>query len=186
MSKLHMGPIRATLILFTLLSLFSFTAAAAPLLPWSGGFVTSTRGFSESSGQPPGEYLDLGVFLDPFQRPFLNPSASVRMVIPLFPLDTGRSMVAVGLDLDLMSFRNHPLRSIMAQSSALSPALAAAWSFRLQDGLLHGDLYLAAHLLRLRTGDASYSLLSPELILGDGFTVTGWGLRLYDFSFFLF
>ncbi|OHD25812.1 MAG: hypothetical protein A2Y38_04975 [Spirochaetes bacterium GWB1_59_5] len=128
----------------------------------------------------------MGVFLDPFQRPFLNPSASMRMIIPLFPLDTGRSMVAVGLDLDLMSFRNHPLRSIMAQTSALSPALAAAWSFRLQDGFLHGDLYLTAHLLRLRTGDASYSLLSPELILGDGFTLSGWGLRLYDFSFFLF
>jgi hypothetical protein len=186
MSILHPVPVRAALLLCLLLVFFSFTAAAAPRLPWTGGFVTSTRGFSGSSEHLPGEYLDLGVFLDPFQRSFLNPSASMRMVLPLFPLDTGRAMVALGLDLDLLSFRNHPLRSITAQTSALSPALAAAWSFRIRDGFLGGDLYLTAHLLRLRTGDASYSFLSPELILDAGFTMTGWGLRLYDFSFFLF
>ncbi len=184
MSMPQPKPVRT--ILFLCLLFFSFTASAAPRLPWTGGFVTSTRGFSASSEHLPGEYLDLGIFLDPFQRSFLNPSASMRMVLPLFPLDTGRAMVALGLDLDLLSFRNHPLRSITAQASALSPALAASWSFRIQDGFLDGDLYLTAHILRLRTGDASYSLLSPELILDAGFNLTGWGLRLYDFSFFLF
>ena len=161
-------------------------ASASPRSPWIGGIVASTRGFSEDSGHPPGEYLDLGLFLDPFQFGFLNPSASLRLVLPLFPFGPERSMAAFGIDLDLVSLRFHSLRGLLDQASALSPGLAASWTFGLPEGILAGELILTARVLRLKTGDARYSFLSPELILGEGFAVSGWGLRLFDFAYFMF
>jgi len=160
--------------------------AAEPRSPWIGGSVVSARGFSESTGMPAGEYCDLGLFVEPFRLGFLNPSASVRFLTPLFPFRPGSSMVGLGLDVDLFSLRNHPLGGIMAQESALGPALAVSWAFEPSRGLAPGILCVTAHVLRLRTGDARYSLLSPELVFEGGRELTGWGLRLFEFSYFLF
>ncbi len=135
---------------------------------------------------PAGEYFDLGLFVEPFRLKFLNPSASVRSLIPVFPFRPGSSMVELGVDIDLFSLRNHPLKGIMRQESALGPALAASWAFEPFRGISSGTLCLTAHVLRLRTGDARYNLLSPELLFDSGLDLSGWGLRLFEFSYFLF
>lgn|GEM_PF-3177753 len=160
--------------------------AAEPRSPWLGGSVVSVRGFSEDSGLPAGEYFDLGLFVEPFRLKFLNPSASVRSLIPQFPFRPGSSMIEFGVDIDLFSLRDHPLKGIMRQESALGPALAASWAFEPSRGIAAGTLCLTAHALRLRTGDARYNLLSPELLLDSGLNPSGWGLRLFEFSYFLF
>jgi len=160
--------------------------AAEPRSPWLGGSVVAVRGFSESTGMPAGEYSDLGLFVEPFRLVFLNPSASVRWLTPVFPFRPGSSMVEFGVDIDLFGFRNHPLKGIMQQESALGPALAASWAFEPFRGISSGTLCLTAHALRLRTGDARYNLLSPELLFDSGLDLSGWGLRLFEFSYFLF
>lgn len=169
-----------------MLFLSAASVSAKPYSPWLGGSVVSTRGFSDDSGFPAGEYANLGLFIDPFQHGFLNPSASIRWLTSLFPFHPETSMIEFGVDIDLFSFRNHPLKGIMYQNSALGPALAASWAFSPSQGIASGDLFLTVHILRLRTGDARYNLLSPELLLRGGHELAGWGLRLFEFSYFLF
>ncbi len=161
-------------------------AVAGPRLPWIGGIVASTRGFSADSAFLPGEYVDLGVFLDPFQLPVMNPSASVRWVLPMFPFDPGRSLLSLGLELDLVLIRSHPLKGLLAQASALAPSLGVAWLWNPRLGQFEGGMQLTANLLRLRTGDARYAFLSPELLLDGDYAFAGWGLHLFDFSYFMF
>jgi hypothetical protein len=159
---------------------------AGPRSPWTGGIVASTRGFSVDSAYLPGEYMDLGVFLDPFQLPVMNPSASVRWVLPLFPFAAERSLVSLSLELDLVLIRSHPLRGLLAQASALAPSLGVAWLWNPRLGQFEGGLQLTANLLRLRTGDARYAFMSPELLFDGEYAYAGWGLRLFDFSYFMF
>jgi hypothetical protein len=175
----------SALAAFMLLTAFT-AAAAGPRTPWTGGIVASTRGFSEDSAFLPGEYMDLGLFLDPFQLQAMNPSASLRWVLPLFPFDAHRSLVSLGVELDLVLIRHHPLRVLLAQASAMAPSLGAAWLWNPRLGQFEGGVQLTANLLRLRTGDARYAFLSPELLLDGEFSVSGWGLRLFDFSYFMF
>jgi hypothetical protein len=173
--------------MMTVLLLAAFhTAAAGPRTPWTGGMVVSTRGFSADSAFLPGEYFDLGVFLDPLQLPVLNPSASLHWILPLFPFAPGRSLVALGLELDLVLIRPHPLQGLLAQATALAPSMGIAWLWDPQAGAFQDGMQLTANLLRLRTGDARYAFLSPELLLDGDFSISGWGLHLFDFSYFMF
>lgn len=168
-----------------LLAAAALPTSAEPRSPWLGGVLFSTKGFSEDSSHAAGEYLDLGLFVDPFDFAVLRPSASLRLIVPLFPFDAGRIEGAAGLDLELFGLRKHPLRAIMAQASAYAPALSAARSFSFVEPL-SGEWAVGAHPIRLRTGDARYSFLSPELRFGPGFEPAGWSLKLFEFSYLIF
>lgn len=168
-----------------LLAAAALPALADPGSPWLGGVVISTSGYSDGSAHAAGEYLDLGLFVDPFDLAFLRPSASLRLIVPLFPFDAGRTEGAAGLDLELFSLRRHPLRAIMAQASAYAPALSATRSFSFVDPA-RGEWAIGAHPIRLRTGDARYSFLAPELLFGPGFEPAGWSLKLFEFSYMIF
>lgn len=159
-------------------------ALAEPDSPWLGGVVLASKGYSVDSAHPAGEYLELGLFVDPLELGFLRPSASIRLTLPLFPFDPGRIDCSVGIDLELFSVRRHPLRPIMAQASAYAPALTAARCFLLSDPA-SGEWAFGAHPLRLRTGDARYCFLSPALRFGQGFAPAGWSLQLFEFSFLI-
>lgn len=174
-----------TLAFAALLAAAASPVTADPRSPWLGGVVFSTRGYSEGSAHAAGEYLDLGLFVDPFELAVLRPSASLRLIVPLFPFDAGRIEGAAGLDLELFGLRRHPLRAIMAQASAYAPALSASRSFSFLDPL-SGEWAIGAHPIRLRTGDARYSFLAPELLFGPGFEPAGWSLKLFEFSYLIF
>jgi hypothetical protein len=183
--KKHLAAPGSILMAFLLLMAL-FPAMAGPRPPWTGGIVVSTRGFSEDSSFLPGEYVDLGVFLDPLQLPILNPSASLRWVLPLFPFAPDRSLVSLGVELDLVLFRPHPLQGLIAQASALAPSIGASWLWDPGTGQFQAGMQVTANILRIRTGDARYSFLSPELLLDGDYAIVGWGLHLFDFSYFMF
>lgn len=154
---------------------------------WWGGSYVASRGFASGSGLGEGEFLDLGLFIEPFQSRFLSPALAAGALLPLFPFEPAGARLWVGVDLVLFSLRRHPFAVLVDQTSWLCPSLGAYW-LAPAFGAAGGDgglVTFSAAPLRLRTGDARYSLLAPELVSRGGGAVS-WGLRVFELWYFLF
>ena len=181
-----MARIQASVIAVLSLACLAAVAVAEPKPVWLGGTIIASRGFSADTGFAAGEYLEIGAFLDPMQAPAFDPILSMTVLLPLFPFDPSKALVGANLDLVLMSLKRHPFSGVVDQANRFCPSIGASWYFRPGSPLADGWLFLTAYPLRLRTGDALYSLLAPEWLLRGGSESMGWGLRVFEFAYFWF
>ena len=146
-------------------------------------FVESC-GFAEASFLPAAACLGAGLFLEPFALPAFNPAVFAGMLLPVAPYQADAFCLRAGLALTLFDARLPWLRRTFYAALRWSPALGAGLLCRLDGSGLR--FTLAASPLRLRAGDAVFTLCGLELLLDEQGRPQGWGAVLFQAALFLF
>jgi hypothetical protein len=152
--------------------------------PWNGGFFVESCGFAEAAFLPPAACLSAGLFLEPLALPAGNPAVFAGILLPVAPCQAEDLTLRAGLALTLFDARLPWLLRTFYAALRWSPALGAGLLYRLDSAGLRFSL--AASPLRLRAGDAIFTLCSPELLLDQRGGTRGWGLVLFQAALFLF
>lgn len=182
MTRPEKAGLPALLVLLILLFPWGISAGPAGKV-WWGGFSLGNLGWT--SGTDTGEIGQVSLYIDPLQGNFLSPSLYLDMGAPLFPPAPDRFSWGGRLFVTLFTWKDHPGARFLDQRNWYSPAAAAGITIPGSDpGALQ---YLGEiHPWRIRTGDGTYSFF-PLVVAWDGdFRYTRWGIRLFEFSYFLF
>jgi|GEM_PF-6712382 len=98
------------------------------------------------------------------------------------------AVVAAGLDITLFRAEEHIFRKWISHESRYAPAFGGGVTCALSES---PSWYLSADIqpLRFEVGGGVIALLSPSIYWDPTyekpFTPTGWGIRLFDFGFFV-
>lgn len=180
-----MRPMRnAALILSLLLWAAPCGRCLGEAKPWTGGFYTESGGYAEPSLLPAASCLSFGLFLEPLALPALNPAVFAGLLLPVAPFRPEALALRGGLTLTLFDARLSWLQRTFYAALAWSPALGAGLLYRPDGSVLRFALNAAP--LRLRAGDALFTLCSPELLLDAQGSALGWGLVLFQAALFLY
>ena len=152
--------------------------------PWGGGLFVESCGFAEAAFLPPAACLSAGLFLEPLALPAGNPAVFAGILLPVAPGQTGDLTLRAGLALTLFDARLPWLLRTFYAALRWSPAIGAGLLYRLDGAGLR--FTLAASPLRLRAGDAIFTLCAPDLLLDQQAGTRGWGLVLFQAALFLF
>jgi hypothetical protein len=180
-----MSPMRAAALFLTLLLLCAPPGRClGEAKPWTGGFFVESGGYAEPSFLPPASCLGAGLFLEPLALRALNPALFAGVLFPVAPCQADVVALRAGLAMTLFDARLSWLQRTFYAALAWSPAFGAGLLYRPDGSSLR--FALAASPLRLRAGDAVFTLCSPELLLDDRGSPRGWGLVLLQAALFLF
>ena len=152
--------------------------------PWTGGMFAESCGFADAALLPAAGCLSGGLFLEPLAFPAFNPAIFAGMLLPVAPFQADALCLRAGLALTLFDARLPWLRRTFYAALRWSPALGAGLLYRLDGSGLR--FTLAASPLRVRAGDAVFTLCSPELLLDEQGRSQGWGAVLFQAALFLF
>jgi hypothetical protein len=152
--------------------------------PWTGGLFVESCGFAEAAFLPPAACLSAGLFLEPLALRAVNPAVFVGILVPAAPCQGENLALRTGLALTLFDARLPWLLRTFYAALRWSPAIGAGLLYRLDGSGLR--FTVAASPLRLRAGDAIFTLCSPELLLDEQAGIRGWGLVLFQAALFLF
>ena len=171
-----------------LLSLFLAAAAQGDCLgeakPWAGGFSIETCGFSDTGLLPAAGCLSAGLFLEPFAWPAFNPAIFSGILLPVAPFQKEALALRLGAELTLFDTPAPWLRQAFYTALRWSPALGAGMLYRLDGSALR--FTLAASPLRIRAGDAVFTLGGLELLFDAEGSARGWGAVVFKAALFLF
>lgn len=174
----------AALLLAILLSAAPPGRCLGEARPWSGGLFLESSGYAEAAFLPAAACLGVGLFLEPLSLPALNPAAFAGLLLPVAPCRPDALCLRAGLALSLFEARLSWLRRTFYAALAWSPALGAGLLWRMDGSGLR--FTLAASPLRLRAGDALFTIGGLELLLDAQGSALGWGLVLFQAALFLF
>jgi hypothetical protein len=172
------------LLLSLLLWAAPFGRCLGEAKPWAGGFFAESGGYAEPSFLPSATCLSAGLFLEPLALPALNPAVSAGILLPVAPYQADALVLRANLALTLFDARLSWLRRTFYAALAWSPAVGAGLLYRLDGSVFR--FTLSASPLRLRAGDAVFTLCSPELLLDPQGSPRGWGLGLFQAALFLY
>ena len=175
---------RGTVLLLSLafLSAADFPAFAKEKASYY--YSVSMEGFS-SPFFSAAEYADFSASIEFAPREDLNPAFSMHYLLPANPLSIGDSLAGISLDLTLFYLGNHPLAWMSPRTTSLAPQVSAAAYVPIADPEnLRYTLSFSA--FRLFAGYGYFSFGALSLVLDSSFALSGWGLRLFDFSYLRF
>lgn len=169
------------LILLTFFTSSVKTAAISNA--WSGGMYFILEGFGKTTAIYQSRYYSLGLFLDPCQFEIFNPSIYAGINAPMFPFSWKNTYFRYAVSLSIFNLKNHFLKSAFHDESWLNPTV-------LVEGLYHKgkeEYYLISFLpLRLKTADGYFSFFGFSAVLNRHFECTGWNVKLFETSLYLF
>ncbi|MCE5255412.1 MAG: hypothetical protein LLF89_01030 [Spirochaetaceae bacterium] len=142
------------------------------------------QGFSAPGLLADGEYLNLGIGIDPFQTEFASPALGLHWLFPFNPLDIEDSRIGLSLDLTIGRFLGHPLGRLFVRKTSLSPMLSLAGYASLGTAA-SPLLMLSCQPLRFFSGDGYYSAAAIDIAFDSSLQYRGWGIRLFDFTHFI-
>ncbi len=162
-------------------------------------YGVALAGFS-SPYLPAGEITDLSLTLEPEQPGRFRPFLGVHLFLPADPYASGQVRIGAGAG---FAYRSAPARGFRdgtgigqgpGQGRDGVRIFSRDWVWAPSVGLL-GMARFAAPLdplavlslapIRAFTGDGYYTFLGLDL-LGRGRAFGGWGIRLFEFSYFFF
>ncbi|MFA5852693.1 MAG: hypothetical protein WC820_08330 [Spirochaetales bacterium] len=147
-------------------------------------YSVSMEGFSSPLFSA-SEYADFSASIEVSPRDAINPAFSMHYLLPANPLAIGDSLAGISIDLTLFYLEDHPLAWMSPRKTSLAPQLSAAAYVPIADlGNLRYTVSLSP--FRLFAGYGYFSIGAFSLVLDPSFTVSGWGLRLFDFSYLKF
>jgi len=152
--------------------------------PWTGGMFMESCGFADAAFLPAAGCLSVGLFLEPLALPAFNPAVFAGMLLPVAPWQADALALRAGLELTLFDARLPWLYRTFYAALRWSPALGAGLLYRLDGSGLR--FTLSASPLRIRAGDAVFTLCSPELLLDEQGRPQGWGAVLFQAALFRF
>lgn len=185
MSKIHHSkqpcsfhtPILLIALLLFACAAFPAGAAGGPEFFYSVGL----GGYSPASYGAP-EALELSAGLEFLPKSPINPSAFVRLSVPMNPLDISMARAWAGAELSLGYYLRHPFAWVSPRRLAWTPSIGAAFSTRLGD-LSDSGWVFSVSPVRLFTGRSYQSFGTIIFPFSMNLTSKGWGIRLLEFSY---
>jgi hypothetical protein len=174
----------AVLLLTLLLSTAPPGRCLGEAKPWAGGFFVESGGFAEPSFLPAAGCLGAGLFLEPLALPALNPAVFAGVLLPVAPFQADDLSLRAGAMLTLFDARLPWLPQTFYAALRWSPALGAGLLYRLDGSELR--FTLAVSPLRIRAGDAVFTIGSLELLIDAQGSGRGWGAVLFQAALFFF
>jgi len=174
----------AVLFLTLLLSATPSGRCLGQAKPWAGGFFVESSGFAEPSLLPPAGCLGAGLFLEPLALPALNPAVFAGVLLPVAPYRAEDLSLRAGATLTLFDAPLPWLHQTFYAALRWSPALGAGLLYRFDGSALR--FTLAASPLRIRAGDAVFTIGSLELLVDAQGSGRGWGAVLFQAALFFF
>ena len=170
-------------ILLAVFFIFSFPVAAGSPV-WVGGYQVGLEGYGQGRPFFAGEYLQAGLFLEPFNLKVLNPSVSATVLVPLFPQTIEPTWIELQVGLELFSIKNHPVDALLIRDSHLVPSVHAGILFNPQD-FSQSMITMTLQPFSFFFGEKTIRLLGLRFHYNVGSASYGWGLRVFEISQFL-
>ena len=170
-----------------LVILLLLVATLSPLIGspvWTGGYRYGLAGYDGLIPFSSAEYLEVGLFLEPFDWSVLNPRFALSAQIPLVPPSQAPVWLNLQVEFPLVTIKDNLLDKVLRHESDFIPALQVEALFNLWDGT-HTYIVLAAKPFSWFFGDKTVTLLSPRIYWNPLSEQLGWGLRLIEISQFL-
>ena len=147
-------------------------------------YSVSMEGFSSPLFSA-AEYTDFSASIEFAKGSALNPAFSMHYLLPTNPFSIGDSLAGIGIDITLFYLGDNPLSWMSPRKTSLAPMISATAYVPIAD--LESLRYtLSLSPLRLFAGYGYFSVGAFSLVLDPSFTVNGWGLQLFDFSYLVF
>lgn len=151
---------------------------------WTGGYRYGLAGYDGLEPFSSAEYLELGLFIEPFNWRVLNPRMALSAQIPLVPPSEEPLWLNLQVEVPLFTIKDNPLDKMLRHESDCIPALQVEVLFSPWDSSKI-FIILAAKPFSWFFGDKTATLLSPRIYWSPSSETFGWGLRLFEFSQFL-
>lgn len=163
-----------------------FTARELPATPvWKGGFSLAASGYSSECDFARAEYVDLALFIDPWQTKFLSPSFHLDLSIPALPFSPDKTLLGTHIGVRLFVKEKHIFKALMTENHFFAPSLDAGLLFSpVADGGL--KYRITIYPLKFYSGDGHYTFFAFSWITNTDFQYQGWGIKLFEFSLYLF
>jgi hypothetical protein len=175
---------RAATTLVILLAVAIATPAAHAEAKASYYYSVSLCGYA-SPGFSSAEYAEFSASVASARTAPAAIALSMRFSLPLNPFSLAGSLAGLSVDLTPFKLLSHPFAWMSPRQTALAPLISFAAMAPVAD---LKDLWYVATLspLRLYSGDGYFAAGALELVLSGDFAVRGWGIRLLEFSYFVF
>lgn len=173
---------RTLLVLFLILVTTLSPLICSPV--WTGGYRYALAGYDGLLPFSSAEYLEVGLFLEPFHWNVLNPRIALSAQIPLVPLTDEPIWLDLQVELPLFTVKDNPLDRMLRHESDFIPALQVEALVNPWDSP-QAFIVLAAKPFSWFFGDKTVTLLSPRMYWNPPSNQLGWGLRLFEISQFL-
>jgi len=170
------------LLLLAFFSASAFPAFAKEKVTYY--YSVSMEGFSSPLFSA-AEYTDFSASIEFASREEMNPAFSMHYLLPANPLSIGDSLAGLSIDLTLFYLGDHPLAWMSPRKTSLAPQLSVAAYVPIAD-LGNPRYTVSLSPFRLFAGYGYFSVGAFSLVLDPSFTVRGWGLRLFNFSYLVF
>ncbi len=177
--------LRHTLSLLGILSLLTFMLSPLSGSPtWTGGYRYALAGYDGLEPFSSAEYLEVGLFIEPFDWSMLNPRVAVGAQLPLVPLGNEPVWLNLQVEVPVGRIKDHFIDGLLRHESDFIPSLQVEALFSPWDGS-KTFLVLAAKPFSWFFGDKTVTLLSLRMYWNPSSDDLGWGLRLFEISQFL-
>jgi hypothetical protein len=179
---MRLNHVRVFLIILLLLVTILSPLPGAPV--WIGGYRYSLSGYDGSNSFSSAEYLEIGLFIEPFNWRVLNPRIALSTQIPLVPSGSEPVWFDLQVEIPLFTFKDNPLDALLRHESDFIPSLQIEAMFNpwASPGVF---IVVAAKPFSWFFGDKTVTLLSPRMYWNPHLDYLGWGLRLFEISQFL-
>jgi len=142
------------------------------------------QGFSVPGLTDEGEYVNLGVGIDPFQTDGASCAFGLHWLFPFNPFDIAASRIGFSVDLTIGRFFRHPLGALFVRKVSLAPMIGLA-GYVQPASPGSPMLLVSCQPLRFFSGDGYYSAAAVDIAFDANLQYRGWGLRLFDFTYFI-
>ncbi len=151
---------------------------------WTGGYRYGLAGYDGSNPFSSAEYLELGLFIEPFNWRMLNPRMALSAQIPLVPPGSEPVWLDLQVEIPLLIIKDNPLDALLRHESDFIPSLQVEAMF---SPWASSEVFIvvAAKPFSWFFGDKTVTLLSPRMYWNLQSAQLGWGLRLFEISQFL-
>jgi hypothetical protein len=177
-------PIKQVVVIFIVVISLFITPVSAGSPVWLGGYQVGVEGYGQGGPFFAGEYLQAGLFIDPFDWNVMNPLASVAFLVPVFPQTIEPTWIELQVGLELFSIKNHPVDAILTRESDLVPSLHAGILFNPQD-FSQSIITMTLQPFSFFFGEKTIRLLGLRVHYNVGSSSYSWGLRIFEISQFL-
>ncbi len=162
--------------------LFLFSPAGASTSVWTWGYRVTLDGFSTL---PENEYLGAHIIVDPLQGKTFSPFLSAGVLMPVFSGPIKESYLEVSGGVTLFHLHDHPLDSLFLRRSTLAPKIEAGMIAPVH-AFSQSLISVTASPVTFFFGGRTVSILGLRYLRDLGKQQSGWGVRLFDITHYLF
>lgn len=131
------------------------------------------------------EYSDLSLSVRTPGTGNMKPALTAHWLVPVNPLSIGDSLAGLSCDLTLFHLKRHPFSRLSMRNTTLAPMTGIAVFVPVADP---GEVHFAVSFypVRLFSGDMYFSAGAFSIVLDKSLSFEGWGMKLFEISYFLF